>query len=160
MKLAVSMGLIAISPTVAVPRPRPPRSIPRHWSPEQAREFLALMEGDRLYTLWAFLLSSGMRIGELVWLRWPNVDLNRRRVHVVEFASTLGYQLAASTGKSSEAVRSIELDDGLVRILRAQRKAQAAERLAAPRTSTATTSSPVSPEARTTRPTCRSSWAG
>ena len=55
-----------------------------------------------------------------------------RRVHVVEFASTLGYKLAASTGKSREAVRSIELDDGLVRILRAQRKTQAAERLAAP----------------------------
>ena len=132
MKLAVSMGLIAVSPTVAVPRPRPPRSIPRHWSPEQAREFLALMEGDRLYPLWAFLLSSGLRIGELVWLRWPNVDLNRRRVHVVEFASTLGYKLAASTGKSREAVRSIELDDGRVRVLRAQRKAQAEERLAAP----------------------------
>jgi integrase len=132
MKLAVSMGLIAVSPTVAVPRPRPPRTVPRHWSPEQAREFLALMEGDRLYPVWAFLLSSGLRIGELVWLRWPNVDLNRRRVHVVEFASTLGYRLAASTGKSREAVRSIELDDGLVRILRAQRKTQAAERLAAP----------------------------
>jgi integrase len=132
MKMAVSMGLIAISPTVAVPRPRPPRSIPRHWSPEQAREFLALMEGDRLYPLWAFLLSSGLRIGELVWLRWANIDLNRRRVHVVEFASTLGYKLAASTGKSREAVRSVELDDGLVRILRAQRKAQAEERLAAP----------------------------
>lgn len=132
MKLAVSMGLIAVSPTVAVPRPRPARSIPRHWSPEQAREFLALMEGDRLYPLWAFLLSSGLRIGELVWLRWPTVDLDRRRVHVVEFASTLGYKVAASTGKSREAVRSIELDDGLVRILRAQRRAQAAERLAAP----------------------------
>jgi integrase len=132
MKLAVSMGVIAVSPTVAVPRPRPVRSIPRHWSPEQAREFLALMEGDRLYPLWAFLLSSGLRIGELVWLRWPNVDLDRRRVHVVEFASTLGYKLAASTGKSREAVRSIELDNGLVRILRAQRKTQAAERLAAP----------------------------
>ena len=100
------------------------------------------MEGDRLYPLWAFLLSSGLRIGELVWLRWPNVDLNRRRVHVVEFASTLGYQLSASTWKSREAVRSIELDDGLVRVLRAQRKTQAAERLAA-----------------RTRPTCRSSWA-
>jgi integrase len=65
------------------------------------------MEGDRLDPLWAFLLSSGLRIGELVWLRWENVDLARRRVHVVDFASTLGYKLAASTGKSRDAVRSI-----------------------------------------------------
>ena len=78
------------------------------------------MEGDRLYPLWAFLLSSGLRIGELVWLRWPNVDLDRRRVHVVEFASTLGYDLLPSTGKSRDAVRTIDLDDGLVRVLRLQ----------------------------------------
>lgn len=130
LKLAVSMGVIAVNPAVGVPRPKPPRSVPRHWTPEQAREFLAWMEGDRLYAVWAFLLGSGLRIGELVWLRWANVDLERRRVHVVEFASTLGYELAASTGKSRDAVRSIELDDGLVRILRAQRKMQAEERLA------------------------------
>lgn len=132
MKLAVSMGLIAVNPTVAVPRPRPARTIPKHWTPEQAREFLTLMEGDRLYPLWAFLLGSGLRIGELVWLRWSNVDLGRRRVHVVEFASTLGYKVAASTGKSRDAVRTIELDDGLVRILRDQRKMQAEEQLASP----------------------------
>ncbi len=100
-------------------------------TPEQAREFLDLMEGDRTYPAWAFLLGSGLRIGELVWLRWANVDLGRRVVHVVEFVSSLGYKLERSPGKSRDAVRSIELDDGLVRVLRAQRKLQAEERLAA-----------------------------
>lgn len=89
------------------------------------------MEGDRTYPIWAFLLGSGLRIGELVWLRWGKVDLERRVVHVVEFVSGLGYNLVASSGKSRDAVRSIELDDGLVRVLRAQRKLQAEERLAA-----------------------------
>ncbi len=131
MKLAVATGVIAINPLVAAPRPRAARSIPRHWTPEQAREFLGLMEGDRTYPVWAFLLGSGLRIGELVWLRWGNVDLERRTVHVVDFVSALGYDLMVSSGKSREAVRSIELDDGLVRVLRAQRKLQAAERLAA-----------------------------
>ncbi len=50
--------------------PKARRSIPKHWSPEEAREFLSLMEGDRTYAVWAFLLGSGLRIGELVWLRW------------------------------------------------------------------------------------------
>ena len=131
MKLAAASGVIAINPMVAAPRPRAARSIPRHWTPEQAREFLGLMEGDRTYPIWAFLLGSGLRIGELVWLRWGNVDLERRRVHVVEVATALGYDLIASPGKSRDAVRSIELDDGLVRVLRSQRKLQAAERLAA-----------------------------
>jgi len=51
-------------------------------------------------------------------------------VRVVDFASTLGHDLVQSSGKSREAVRTIELDDGLVRVLRAQRAAQNQERLA------------------------------
>lgn len=131
MKLALATGVIAVNPMVAVPRPRAPRAIPHHWTPEQAREFLGFMEGDRTYPVWAFMLSSGVRIGELVWMRWENVDLGRQRVHVVDFVSTLGYDLVASDGKSRDATRSIDLDDALVRVLRAQRKLQAEERLAA-----------------------------
>lgn len=112
MKLAIELGVIAVDPLVAACPPRARRSIPRHWTPEQARDFLGLMEGDRTYPIWAFFLGSGLRIGELVWLRWGNVDLQRRRAHVVEFVSAL--------------------DDGRVRVLRAQRRLQAENRLAAP----------------------------
>ncbi len=130
MKLAMSMGVVTVNPVTAVPRPRAARSIPKHWSPEQARDFLSLMDGDRTYPLWAFLLGSGLRIGEAVWLRWGNVDLERRKVHVVEFVSTLGHDLLPSAGKSRDAVRSIELDDELVQVLRLQRTTQAKEALA------------------------------
>jgi hypothetical protein len=58
-KLAMSVGLVASNPTAQVPRPRPKRSIPKHWTPEQAREFLGLMEKDRTWPIWAFLLGSG-----------------------------------------------------------------------------------------------------
>jgi len=132
-KLAVELRLVAVNPVASVPRPRAPRSTPRHWTPEQARDFLDLMREDRTYPLWAFLLGSGLRIGELVWLRWANVDLPRRTVHVVDFASTLGHDLVPSPGKSRDAVRSIELDDGLVKVLKMQRSMQRTERLAAER---------------------------
>jgi integrase len=130
-KLAVASGIVAVSPLSLAPRPKARRSIPKHWSPEQARKFLALMEGDRTYPVWAFLLGSGLRIGELVWLRWSNVDLEAGLARVVEFATTLGYDVVASDGKSRDSVRTIDLDPGLLRVLRMQRKLQAAERLAA-----------------------------
>lgn len=60
------------------------------------------MEGNRPWPLWAFLLGAGLRIGELVSLRWPNVDLARRHVRVVEFVSTLGHEVVISTGKSRD----------------------------------------------------------
>jgi integrase len=89
------------------------------------------MEGDRTWPVRAFLLGSGLRIGELVALRWPNVDLEAGVVRVVEFVSTLGHDTVVSAGKSRDSVRSIDLDDGLVGVLRQQRKLQAAEQLAA-----------------------------
>ena len=116
-KLAVSTGLLAVNPLASTPRPARKRSVPRHWSPEEARAFLGFMETDRTYSIWAFLLSAGLRIGELVALRWPNVDLDARVVRVVEFLSTLGYEVVASAGKSRDAIRTIDLDDQLVAIL-------------------------------------------
>jgi integrase len=131
VKLALSMGTISVNPLLVAPRPTPKRSIPKHWSPEQAREFLGLMEGDRTYALWAFLMGSGLRIGELVALRWRNVDLEAGVVHIVEFSAVLRHEVVASRGKSRDATRSVDLDPGLVRVLKAQRVDQAKERLAA-----------------------------
>jgi hypothetical protein len=63
---------------VGTPRPKAARKIPKHCSPEQAREFLAMMEGDRTWPVWAFLLGAGSRIGELV--PWPRT-IARLRWH-------------------------------------------------------------------------------
>jgi integrase len=125
--------MVAVDPMLGAPRPRAHRSIPKHWSPEEAREFLGSMEGDRTWPVWAFLLGAGLRIGELVWLRWGSVDLDAGRVRVVHFVSTLGHDLVASSGKSRDAVRTIDLDAGLVDVLRRQRVLQAKEELAAKR---------------------------
>ncbi|MGH9289325.1 MAG: tyrosine-type recombinase/integrase [Acidimicrobiales bacterium] len=129
LKLAVEQGVLRSSPIASVKRPRPERKVPRHWSPDQTRQFLRSQEGDRLYPLWAFLLGSGLRIGELVWLRWDNVDLERQHARVIEFATTLGWDLVESVGKSATAIRTVDLDDGLVAVLEQQRDTQRFEAL-------------------------------
>jgi integrase len=121
------LGHLRRSPKDNVPRPKQQRSVVGHWSPDEARTFLMGQQEDRLYPLWAFLLGSGLRIGELVWPSWKDFDLDRGMVRIVQFASTLGYELTPSAGKSSDAVRTIELDEHLVAVLERQRVAQKAE---------------------------------
>jgi integrase len=128
LDLAVKRGLIPRSPLDEVPCPPIPRSIPRHWSPAQTRDFLALMEGDRTWPIWAFLLGTGLRVGEVVWLRWPCVDLERGELAVVEFASRVGARLEPSRGKSVNAVRTVALDSGLISVFGRQRDVQVADR--------------------------------
>jgi integrase len=129
-KLAVSSGLVAVNPLSAASRPTPPRSVPKGWTPEQARKFLSLMEGDRTYPIWAFLMGSGLRIGELVALRWPNVDLEGGVVRVVEFTTYVGHELAPSSGKSPDAVRGVDIDEALAGVLRLQGEVQGRDRAA------------------------------
>jgi integrase len=123
-----AVDLVVSNPVEGVKPPRKRDKIPSHWSPEQAREFLALHEGDRLYPLWAFMLSSGVRVSELVWLRWSNVDLDAGLARLNEFPTTIGYRLTPSEGKNKSSVRTIDLDRRLVEILEFQAKQQCEER--------------------------------
>jgi integrase len=86
------------------------------------------MEGDRTWPIWAFLLGTGLRVGEVVWLRWPCVDLERGELAVVEFASRVGARLEPSRGKSVNAVRTVALDSGLISVFGRQRDVQVADR--------------------------------
>lgn len=124
LKFAVAQGIIPASPLANVARPKSGRRIPKHWTPEEARRFLRAQESERLYPVWAFLLGCGLRIGELVHLRWANADLERELVRAVEFVSTLGWEVVDSPGKSATAVRTVDLDPGLVRVLARQREMQ------------------------------------
>ncbi|MDH3294409.1 MAG: site-specific integrase [Acidimicrobiia bacterium] len=117
-------GLVKSNPVPEVKPPPRKKSKPAHWTPDQARSFLALHEGDRLLPLWSFLLGSGLRIGELVWLQWSQVDLDDMRVRVDNFATTLGYEVVGSGGKSTDATRTLELDHHLAQVLDDQRRVQ------------------------------------
>lgn len=85
-KLALTAGVVATNPMSARPDPSPnARSLAT--GHRSRRELLTLIDGDRTFPAWAFLLGSGMRTGEMVALRWPSVDLKGRRVRVVATSS-------------------------------------------------------------------------
>jgi integrase len=86
------------------------------WSKDQLRAFLDHVGDDRLFAAWRLLATTGMRRGELMALRWPNVDLDAGRVEIED----------SKTG----AGRNVALDSETAAALRAHRKAQAAEKLA------------------------------
>jgi integrase len=107
----------------------------RTWTGPQVRRFLALCEGDRYHSAFAFLALTGCRRGEALGLRWSDVDLDRS---VVSIRQTV-IPLTKETGKGREGrivprtktdkARVIELDAATAAILRRWRARQAEERL-------------------------------
>jgi len=127
---AARWGLVHRNVAALSSPPRPRRAEMRTWTAEQLRRFLEHVAGDRLYAAWLLLASTGMRRGELLGLRWVDVDLELARVSVRQTLVLAGRQVVISEPKTSRGRRSIALDPRTVAALRAWRAAQAAERLA------------------------------
>jgi integrase len=81
----------------------------------------------RLEAIWRLSATTGMRRGEVLGLRWCDLDLERARLSVRQALVAVGYELVHSTPKSHSA-RVIDLDAETVRQLRAHRVRQAEKR--------------------------------
>ena len=96
---------------------------------DEPRRFLEAAKGERLEALLVLALTTGMRRGELLALRWKDVDLDRGTLAVTgslqgESRSTLNI----ATPKSGKS-RSVALGTVAVTALRDHRKRQAKEQL-------------------------------
>lgn len=63
----------------------PPRSKARElspWSLDETLDFLAAARRDPLYAAFVLAIAMGLRRGELIGLRWADVDLDRRVLYV------------------------------------------------------------------------------
>jgi integrase len=95
----------------------------RVWSVEELRTFLHHVQRDDLHGLYVLAAASGMRRGELLGLRWRDVDLDAGKVTVRRSATTIGGRIVVTEPKSGKG-RSIDLDPETVRILRTHRSRQ------------------------------------
>lgn len=102
----------------------------RTWDREQLRRFLAHVAEDRLYAAWRMAATTGLRRGELLGLRWRDLDLDAARAQIVQTLSYAAGEPQLSEPKTDHGRRAVALDSATVTALRAHRKAQAAEKLA------------------------------
>ena len=129
---AARKGSILRNPAEAADPPKLGRSqvAMETWTPEQLRSFLNHTIGDRLYAAWVVAATTGMRRGEVLGLRWQDIDLEGMRLSVRQTLLSVEYDLVFSTPKTRKGTRSIALDTTTVSALRAHKARQAEERLA------------------------------
>ena len=79
LKQAVMDGLIPRNATEAVKPPQVRREEMRLLEPEQVKTLLEAARGDRLEGLYTLAITTGLRQGELLGLKWDDVDLKTGR---------------------------------------------------------------------------------
>ena len=107
---AVDDGLLRRNPAErahAMPKDRPEM---RTWSADELATFLAFVAQDRELALYHVAAATGMRRGELLGLRWRDVDLAGARLSVRQQYTRQGKSLGFGPPKSAKSIRTIDLD--------------------------------------------------
>jgi integrase len=102
-------------------------------NPEQARALVEAARGGPLEAIMITALATGMRKGELLGLRWREVDLERGTLAITGTLQRTAAGLVISETKTARSRRQVELSAVAVDALRRHRAAQTERRLLAGR---------------------------
>jgi integrase len=101
----------------------------RVWNSSELRDFLLGVADERAHAAFFLAAHTGMRLGEVLGLRWADLDLDKARLSVRQAIISVAYQVKVSDVKTGTGRRTINLDTRTVGVLRAWRKAAVAERM-------------------------------
>ena len=129
---AVSVDrLLSSSPVDRAKRPRREVAAVRQvWSPVELRTFLDSTREHRLFPFFYLAAYTGARRGELLHLRWSDVNLDAATLGIRGTAAVIAGQRVEGSTKGGHA-REVTLDASAVAVLRAHGASQDRERLAA-----------------------------
>jgi integrase len=130
LNTAVKRRLLPYNPALHIELAAENPKRPKPWTAEQAHTFLRETSGDRLATLYRLMLVTGLRRGEVVGLRWEDVDLDGRCLFVVQQITEVRGRALVGTPKTKRGARIVPLDATTVDHLRDYREAQELEKTA------------------------------
>lgn len=132
LDVALARGYVVRNAARLVEAPRPdPREEPAGLTPDEGKRILEAVAGDRLEALWVLALATGMRQGELLGLRWEDVDLDAGVVRVRFALIRAGGRYVLDDPKTGKSRRTVALPPLAVRALAEHRARQLEERVAA-----------------------------
>jgi integrase len=97
----------------------------------ESQRLLQAVQNTRWHPLYVLALLLGLRRGELLGLRWTDVDLDNETLTVRQNLVRAGGELRIQAPKTRRSRRTLPLPPQVVSALRRQRVIQATERLAA-----------------------------
>jgi integrase len=129
---AVRWGLLPLNPAAGAQPPRPRRPEQKVVDPALAGRILAAAAGTSMELPCAMALSTGMRRGEILALRWSDLDEGFTVAHVRRSLQVSGEGLQFVEPKTRRSRRAVALPSYLRPHLERQRSSQAERRATCP----------------------------
>jgi integrase len=128
LEQAVKWGIVPRNVCKATTPPKPNPEEIHPLNAEQAKQFLEAARGNRLEALYVLAVTAGLRIGELLGLKWEDIDLDGEALHIRRTRSQAKAVPTFTTPKNGKG-RSIRQTQRAVEALKSHKAAQNVERL-------------------------------
>lgn len=116
---AVKWRLLAVNPVDSVDAPKVPRAEVEALDERKVKELLSTVDGHELGNLIHVAIFTGMRRGELLGLRWADLDFGAGTLHVQQTVYRLaGHGFLFGQPKTSRGRRTIALAPSVVAAMR------------------------------------------
>ena len=126
---AVKWGIVPRNAADAVERPKVQKREIRPLSKDELVRFLAAAEDDPLYALYVLAATCGLRMGELLGLKWEDVDFANGLLTVRRQLQWIKGEPVFAPPKSAKSRRTIPLTSAALAALRRHKEQQAEQRL-------------------------------
>lgn len=131
---AIKLGVIGRNPAKAAIPPRPKAKEMKYFDENQVQQFLiaAQTSKDRFYALYHLAFTTGMRMGELLGLKWIDMDKDQAALHIKRQLTRLhGIGLRLTPPKTKAATRRIDLGQQSIEVLNQHQERQFRDMVAA-----------------------------
>lgn len=127
LKYALSLRLIRSNPMDGVIRPKRRKRVDEekfvapYYTKDELLDFIEITKSypDPLYPIFRILAFTGLRKGELLGLRWKDIDFRNKTLSVKQTLATVeNWRLEFQVPKTEKSLRTISLDDETLQIIK------------------------------------------
>ena len=132
LERAVKERRLAFNPAKGIERPKGRKRTVTPYTSQELKILLGELKSHRLFPFFRLLAYSGARRGEILALRWSDLDFDKFTLSISKNRTRLGKSvIEQDSTKGGDGKRIVQLDSETLRLMKDHRKRQIEERMKA-----------------------------